>query len=151
MKIVENQIFDEERALYGEADVLVRDCAFDGSADGESALKECRDVRAERCLFNLRYPFWHDSGLAIRDSEMTEKCRAALWYSERVEITDSRLHGIKALRECSDVRMRNCEVVSPEFGWSVRGIEMQDCTAESEYFMMRSDHLYFRGVRMKGK
>lgn len=151
MKIVENQIFDEERALYGEADVLVRDCAFDGPTDGESALKECRDVRAEHCLFNLRYPFWHDSGLAIRDSEMTEKCRAALWYSERVEITDSRLHGIKALRECSDVRMRNSEVVSPEFGWSVRGIEMQDCTAESEYFMMRSDHLYFRGVRMKGK
>ena len=46
MKIVENQTFDEERALYGEADVLVRDCAFDGPADGESALKECRDVRA---------------------------------------------------------------------------------------------------------
>lgn len=151
MKIVENQIFDEERALYGEADVLVRDCVFDGPADGESALKECRDVRAEHCLFNLRYPFWHDSGLVIRDSEMTEKCRAALWYSERIEITDSRLHGIKALRECSDVRMRNCEVVSPEFGWSVRGIEMQDCTAESEYFMMRSENLRFSEVEFKGK
>ena len=28
---------------------------------------------------------------------------------------------------------------------------MEDCTAESEYFMMRSDHLNFRDVRFKGK
>ncbi len=28
---------------------------------------------------------------------------------------------------------------------------MEDCTAESEYFMMRSYHLAFRKVRMKGK
>lgn len=28
---------------------------------------------------------------------------------------------------------------------------MKDCTAQSEYFMMRSDHLTFRNVRLKGK
>lgn len=47
--------------------------------------------------------------------------------------------------------MQGCDIISPEFGWSVRGIEMEDCTAESEYFMMRSDHLNFRNVRMTGK
>lgn len=43
------------------------------------------------------------------------------------------------------------DIVSPEFGWSVRNIDMEDCTAESEYFMLRSEHLAFRNVRMKGK
>ena len=47
--------------------------------------------------------------------------------------------------------MRGCGIVSPEFGWSVRDMEMEDCTAESEYFMMRADHLRFKNVRMKGK
>ena len=47
--------------------------------------------------------------------------------------------------------MRDCDIISPEFGWSVRGIEMEDCTAQSEYFMMRSDNLHFRNVDMKGK
>ena len=36
MKTITNTRFDEERALYGAQNVLVRDCAFDGPADGES-------------------------------------------------------------------------------------------------------------------
>ena len=151
MNSIENQRFDAERALYGSHDLTVRDCAFDGPADGESAFKECSDVTVERCFFNLRYPFWHDHGLTIRDGEMTELCRAALWYSDHVTIEDTRLHGIKALRECADVTMRGCDIRSPEFGWSVRGIRMEDCTAESEYFMMRSTGLRFSHVSMKGK
>lgn len=82
---------------------------------------------------------------------MTEKCRAALWYSKNVEINDTRLHGIKALRERVNIKMRGCDIISPEFGWYVLGITMEDCTAESVYFMMRSDHLNFRDVRFKGK
>ena len=149
--IIRNQTFDEERALYGSRDLLVEDSSFDGPADGESAFKECSNIQTQRCFFNLRYPFWHDHGLKISDSEMTELCRAALWYSDHIEITDTKMHGIKALRECSDVKLNGCDIVSPEFGWWVRGMEMEDCHAESEYFMMRSSHLQFRNVRMKGK
>lgn len=151
MTTITNKTFDEERALYAAQDVLVKDCAFDGPADGESAFKEGRDVAVDNCFFNLRYPFWHDIGLKIENSEMTELCRAALWYSENVEIGGTKLHGIKALRECANIKMSGCDIISPEFGWSVRGITMEDCTAESEYFMMRSDHLNFRDVRFKGK
>ena len=151
MTKITNKTFDEERALYAAQDVLVKDCAFDGPADGESAFKEGRDVAVDNCFFNLRYPFWHDTGLKIENSEMTELCRAALWYSENVEINDTKLHGIKALRECANIKMCGCDIISPEFGWSVRGITMEDCTAESEYFMMRSDHLNFRDVRFRGK
>ena len=151
MTIIENKTMDAERVLYGSDGVLVRGCAFDGPADGESALKESRDVQVENSFFNLRYPFWHDRGLRISGSELTDKCRAALWYSEGVEITDTKMHGIKALRECADVKMRGCDIVSPEFGWSVRGLFMANCTAESEYFMMRSRDLHFKGVKLKGK
>ena len=151
MNIIQNQAFDQERALYGTRDLLVRNCFFDGPADGESAFKECADIRVEDSFFNLRYPFWHDHGLTIVRSELTELCRAALWYSDHIEITDTKLHGIKALRECREAVLRGCDIISPEFGWSVHGMEMDDCTAESEYFMMRSTGLRFQNVRMKGK
>ncbi len=151
MKMITNKTFDEERALYGEKDLVVKNCNFDGSADGESAFKEGKEVTVIDCFFNLRYPFWHDDGLKISESEMTELCRAALWYSKNIEITDTKLHGIKALRECSKVKMRGCDIISPEFGWSVYGIEMENCIVESEYFMMRSNHLNFCNVQMKGK
>ena len=151
METIQNKTFDEERALYGVREALVKDCAFDGPADGESAFKECRDVEVDHCFFNLRYPFWHDEGLTVRHSEMTELCRAALWYSHHITLEDTKLHGIKALRECGDVTMKGCHVVSPEFGWSVNGIAMNDCEVESEYFMMRSTQLHFDNVRLKGK
>ena len=151
MKIYQDATFEEERALYGSDGLLVRNCRFDGPADGESALKECRNVEAENCYFNLRYPFWHDTHVKIRGGEMTELCRAALWYSEDVEISNLKMHGIKALRECRKVRLTGCDVVSPEFGWYTGDVEMTDSSAESEYFMMRSEKLRFRNVSLKGK
>ncbi len=151
MTEITNQTFDMERALYGSHHLQVKNCIFDGPADGESAFKECEDIKVNHCYFNLRYPFWHDHGLEIEHSEMTELCRAALWYSDHISICDSKLHGIKALRECSEVKMKDCSIISPEFGWSVTGLEMENCEAESEYFMMRSHNLYFEKVRMKGK
>ncbi len=151
MKTIKDQTFDEERALYGSVGTEAVSCRFDGPADGESAFKESREIVARDCFFNLRYPFWHDRDLTIEGCEMTPACRAALWYSEDVTVTGTKMHGIKALRECADVRVRDCDIISPEFGWSVRGIEMKDTSVESEYFMMRSDHLTFDRVKLKGK
>ena len=151
MQVIENKTFDEERALYGSRRLEVQGCRFDGPADGESAFKESADIRIKKCYFNLRYPFWHDHTLEIDGSEMTELCRAALWYSENVTIRNTSMHGIKALRECSDVKVFGCDIISPEFGWYVHRLAMENSSVESEYFMMRSDHLMFDHVKLKGK
>ena len=150
-QIIENKTFDQERALYGSRGLTVRRCAFDGPVDGESAFKECADITAEDCFFNLRYPFWHVRGLNIRRSELTGLCRAALWYSDHITIEDTKLHGIKALRECERAALKHCDIISPEFGWSARDVELTDCAAESEYFFLRGERLSFRNVRFKGK
>ena len=151
MDIIESKTFDEERALYGRTGLKVVSCNFDGPADGESAFKECAHIEADHCFFNLRYPFWHVDGLVIRDSEMTELCRAALWYSSDITIKDSRLHGIKALRECHGAVMDGCDIISSEFGWSSTDVVMENCTAQSEYFMMRAENIRFANVDFTGK
>jgi len=146
MMIYRGKTFDQERALYGSDGVEVVNCRFDGPADGESALKESRNVKVSGTYFNLRYPFWHDKKVSVRNCELTELCRAAFWYSEDIRVSDSRLYGIKAFRECSSV-----DIKSPEFGWSVHGMDMAGCSVESEYFMLRSDNLSFDHVTLKGK
>ncbi|MDE5754612.1 MAG: DUF3737 family protein [Oscillospiraceae bacterium] len=151
MNTITNRTFDEERALYHSNEIILENCAFDGAADGESALKESENIEVRNTFCNLRYPFWHDRNLCIADSEMTELCRAALWYSQQIQIQNTQMHGIKALRECSDVVIENSDIISPEFGWSVTGITMKNCTAESEYFMMRSRNINFEKVQFKGK
>lgn len=151
MDVIEGKRFDEERALYGSRELEVVNCSFDGPADGESALKESSGIVARDCEFKLRYPFWHNHGLKINNCSMYETCRAPLWYSDNIEITDTKMHGVKALRECSDVKIESCDIISPEFGWSVSNIGMKNSSAESEYFMMRSDNLAFENVKFKGK
>ena len=144
MTIIQDQTFDKERELYGVHDTFIKHCTFDGPADGESALKECENVRVEESFFDLRYSLWHDRSLKLAHCELTENCRAALWYDEDVTVTDSKLHGIKAFRECQNVRLENCEIISDEFGWFSDNISFENCTAESKYFLMRN-----RGVRAK--
>ena len=151
MMRVENQTFDKEREFYGSSDVTVVNCKFEGPADGESAFKESRNVTVDSCLWNLRYPFWHDTGVTMKNTELTELCRAAFWYSEKIEITESKLHGVKAMRECSDIVIRKSDIVSPEFGWSVNNICVEHSTAAGEYFMMRSSNLAFKNVEFTGK
>lgn len=151
MKLIRKQTFDSERALYGAIDTIVSDCVFEGPADGESAFKECRNIEVDNCRFHLRYPFWHNDSLKISNSEMYITCRAPLWYSEHINICNSKIHGVKALRECSDVKMQNCDIISPEFGWSVDGITVDRCEAEGEYMFMRSSDLHFSNFEMKGK
>lgn len=151
MKIYEKERFGEERALYGADGVKLVCCSFDGEEDGESALKEGRDIVCEGVFFNLRYPLWHDSGVLIVNSEMTELCRAALWYSEGIEISSSRLHGIKALRECRNIRISDSDVKSLEFGWFSHGINIENTSFEGEYFMLEATDLNMKDSSLKGK
>lgn len=151
METFENQTFDEERAFYGSEYILVKNCSFDGPADGESAFKECEHIEIEHCFFNLRYPFWHNHELMIHDSNLTDQCRAALWYSDKVTVSDTRLHGIKAFRECTNVHIRNCNIISPEFGWSINNLNIKNTTAVSEYFLMRSANIRLENVTLHGK
>ena len=90
-------------------------------------------------------------GLNISSTEMTHKCRAAIWYTDHIRIQNSKLHGIKALRECRNVEITGSDIISPEFGWSVTNIRMEKSKAQSEYFMMRSEHIEFKEVEFSGK
>ena len=93
-KIIGKQ-FDEERALYYLQHTDVEDCIFAGPADGESVLKEARDVGVKNCTFSLRYPLWHVQGFRMENSTMDELTRAAIWYACDGEIKNSTLGGIK--------------------------------------------------------
>ena len=103
MERYEALTLDEERALYGLNGAEVVRCVFEGPADGESALKECRDVHLDDCDLRLRYPLWHVSGGSLTNCRMTETCRAALWYDDHLTINGCEMNGIKALRECRDI------------------------------------------------
>ena len=151
MKIYKNERFGEERALYGVDGVELLGCSFDGIEDGESALKEGKHIVCNNVFFNLRYPLWHDETVVIDNSHMTELCRAALWYSSDIDIKNSKLHGIKALRECKDIKIFGSDVKSVEFGWFSQNIVVYDTKFQGEYFMLQAKNLKMENSSLLGK
>lgn len=147
----ENKTYGEERALYGIEDSLVIGCSFEGEEDGESALKECRNIKVSDCDFKLRYPFWHTTGAEIENIRMADTCRAAFWYDEDISIRDSRLHGIKALRECNRVGLDSCDVISAEFGWKCSNINIEKSFVRSEYPFFECRDMTASALRLEGK
>ena len=99
MKLIENKIYDEERALYNLKDTEIKNCIFKGKRDGESVLKETRNIIVNRCKFSLRYPIWHAQKYELLKSNLDEKTRAPLWYSNNGTIKETTITGVKALRK----------------------------------------------------
>ena len=149
-RIAEKQ-FDEERALYHLTGADVERCIFDGPADGESVLKEARDVALRDCRFSLRYPLWHVEGFRMERCSMDELTRAAIWYSRDGVIEDSILGGIKAVRECSHICIAGSHILSQEFGWKSDHISLKNCTITAEYLFFDSRDVELDHVQMKGK
>ncbi|MBD5632247.1 MAG: DUF3737 family protein [Clostridia bacterium] len=149
--IIQNKTLDEERALYGVCDTLIKNCTFAGETDGESALKECRNIGVENCSFSLRYPLWHAENFYVKDCKTDAFARAALWFCKDGEITLSTLEGIKVLRECERITVRNCNISSPESFWKCKNVTLNDCEIISEYLLLGSSDFKLKNVKMSGK
>ena len=148
---IKDLAFDGERALYASEDLLCERCTFAGEADGESAFKESRGVTALSCHFALRYPFWHDDGVVVRDSVFTATSRAPFWYSKNICMHDTTMASVKAFRECEGILIESCEIDSSEFGWNCRDLRIIGGRISSEYYLFRTEGIYAENHVFSGK
>ena len=151
MKLIKDERFGLERALYNSKNISLENCRFEGIEDGESALKECSNITLNDCYMDLRYPLWHNDHVTMNNVKMTKNCRAALWYTKDVSITNSTLGGIKALRECSDVTIFNSYIDSAEFGWKTKKLTINNTTLNGEYAFLECKDVYIDNLNMTGK
>lgn len=148
---ITGQSFGEERALYHLQNAEVTNCIFAGEADGESSLKECRNVRIRDCRFSLRYPLWHAQSFQVESTSMDLLARAPIWYARDGVMTDCQIEGVKCLRECDRIAMHHCVARSSEFGWKCRALTLTDCDIESEYFLFESQDITIDRLKLTGK
>ena len=151
MKIIENTCFPQERDLYNQVDLVLNNCRFKGEEDGESALKECKNIELNNCYMDLRYPLWHDDKMVLNNVTQTENCRAAIWYSNDIVIRNSSLLGIKAIRECKDILIENSTINSLEFGWKSGNFTINNSSITSQYIFFLAKNLKASNSKFYGK
>lgn len=151
METIRNIKTAKERALYGIIDKELVNCRFEGEEDGESALKESCNVIVRDTYFDLRYPFWHCTNSICENIEMTEKCRAAFWYTKNISIENSILNGTKVLRECGVIRLVNSDITSQELGWFCKNIVVENLKTKGEYSFFKSSKMKVNKLQLTGK
>ena len=151
MEYIVGKRFGEERALYAICGARIENCSFSGEEDGESALKESRDIEVENTTFHLRYPFWHTERAVLVNITMSDSCRAPLWYAQDVNLRGGNITGPKAVRECRNMHIDSSEIRSDEFGWFCHDISVEQSHIMGEYAFFRSRNLTFHHLHLEGK
>lgn len=146
--IVRQEMLAGERAMFGAAHCTVVDTIFH---DGESPLKESRDIELSGCMFKWKYPLWYSKDVTAKNCTWFEMARAGVWYSERIALEDCAIEAPKNFRRCRDLSLTRVSFANAaETLWSCRGVKMNGVTARGDYFAMNSEDLEIDGLTLYG-
>lgn len=154
MKIISeinNQTFEEERSLYNVKNTLVKNCVFSGPKDGESPLKEAKNIVVENSKFDLRYSFWHVEHGEVKDCKFTNLARAPFWYCDDVTLIDVKSDAVKIFRECKNVKILDSTFISEEPFWRCDNLDIKNIKLSGFYAFFESNNVKIENLDFTGK
>lgn len=149
MTEIREKVFGGERPLFGVHNVELVNVRID---PGESAIKECSDVKARHCEFIGKYPFWHVDRFEIIDCVFRESARAALWYCRNLKMRDTLVEAPKMFREMERLDIANVHLPNAlETFWHCSDVKLRDVEVEKgDYLFMHSCNIDIDGYRQDG-
>lgn len=137
-----------ERALYRGENLKIYDTVFH---DGESPLKESRQIELYNCEFQWKYPLWYSEDVKVKDCVWQEMGRSGVWYTKHLLVEDSMIGAPKNFRRCFDVTLRNTSLINAaETFWNCDSVRLEHVVARGDYFGMNSSHVYADGLELYG-
>ncbi|MBR4342707.1 MAG: DUF3737 family protein [Lachnospiraceae bacterium] len=148
-ELLKDGFFTGERALYGKKDLKVEDSVFD---DGESPLKECRNIELSCCLFRWKYPLWYCEGVYADNCTWFDMARAGVWYSKDIVIKNTSFQAPKNFRRCEGITLENVTFHNAsETLWSCSDIKLNNVNvSQAPYFAMNSKNMEISGLTLDG-
>lgn len=145
---IHQEDFTGERALYRGKDLKIYDSIFH---DGESPLKESKNIEIYNCEFQYKYPVWYSENVYVKDSVWKELGRSGVWYTNHMTVEDSMIWGPKNFRRCSDITLKNTSLPdAQETFWMCNGIRLENIIAKGDYFAMNSENIYADNLQLYG-
>ena len=149
MQIKENQTFTGERAAFKAKGVSFVSCRFE---DGESPIKEGKDIEVLSSSFAYKYPLWYGENLIVRSCSFEPSERAGFWYSKNVVVEDSIVEGPKNFRKCAGLAIKRSSFPNAgETLWWNRDVNLEQLEIKNAaYFGMGSKKLTAAHLDLQG-
>lgn len=137
-----------ERPLFAEQGLQVEESIFN---EGESPLKESRDIRLKNSMFKWKYPLWYSENIVVEDCTWFEMARAGVWYTDHMTVNHAVIEAPKNFRRCHDLSLNGVFLPNAaETLWHCDQVSMTDVKAKGDYFAMNSQNMKIRDFELVG-
>lgn len=147
-KELHQQVLTGERSLFQGHDLDIYDTIF---GDGESPLKESRNIALYNSIFRWKYPLWYSRDIQLRDCVLADTARAGIWYTDRLSAVNTSIEAPKTFRRCRELSLENVTMPNAaETLWSCDGVTLSGVRAKGDYFAMNSRNMEIDGLELFG-
>lgn len=120
MEVIKNKTFGGERPLFESHNLRLEEVTI---TEGESGIKECSNIEADRCRFEGKYPLWHVDRSLLTNCYFAPESRSGIWYSSDMVMRDCVIDAPKLFREMKNLTLENVQINdADETFWNVNGI-----------------------------
>ena len=148
MKMIDQKRLSGERACFQEKNAKISRSVFE---DGESPLKESRNIHLTDTIFRWKYPLWYSQAIKADHISLLDTARSGIWYTHHIEISDSLIQAPKTFRRSSHISLKDVHMSdAQESMWNCSDINLEHVEITGDYFAMNSrnitaDHLKIVG------
>lgn len=147
-KELHQQVLTGERSLFQGRGLEIYDTIF---GDGESPLKESRDIALYNSVFRWKYPLWYSRDILLQDCVLANTARAGIWYTDRLTAVNTSIEAPKTFRRCRELTLENVTMPdAAETLWSSDGVKLDNVRAKGDYFAMNSRNMEINGLELFG-
>ncbi|WP_412989370.1 DUF3737 family protein [Pediococcus siamensis] len=144
----QDQYFEGERPLFAETDAEIIRTTF---GEGESPLKESRNITLKSSIFKWKYPLWYSKHVKVADTIFETMSRSGIWYTEDITVANSTLQAPKLFRRSHHIVLQHDHFSDAEETlWNCSDIRIEDVQARGNYFGMNSEDIYVDHLNLIG-
>ena len=148
MEQIKQKVLTGERALFHAINKEIQECIFE---DGESPLKESKGIILSNNIFKWKYPLWYSQDIDCHDTSFLETARSGIWYTKNITMVNCLIQAPKSFRRCEKITLKHVQLVNAEETlWNCKDIEMNDVSANGNYFGMNSENIKASHLSLTG-
>lgn len=148
MKKISQGLYVGERALYHTVDTEIENATF---ADGESPLKESRNLQLDHCIFKWKYPLWYCQHIVVENTSFLETARSGIWYTQDITMRHCAIEAPKTFRRASHIVLEDVSLPNAqETLWNCDHIQLSKVNAQGDYFGLNAQNVVIHDFHLTG-